>query len=400
MLRNKGALIVTTQFPFPPRNGITIPTANYIRLLVELGYIVDLLIVGSDDGVKESSLLRKIMYHPYKRNMPLSILKELLQFSPHCCNFSVNNMLIRDVAYQTEYKLILSSPLSVTKIANGISKAICDGGGYKPLTIAAISDCYTEELRNVVALDRKMGISLKSIARNRARYMGRLEERVLKYSSKVFVQSEYDMAKLGELGKGSLSQKIEVLTNGVDDALFDIHIEKKSSAKNFCYIANFSSPDYSHKLLWLYDNVWKKLDIEGGKLLLYGKGIEENDPKFRIIINDSSVIYKKDYISDLRDIYRNIDVLFAPVFRKHGYINKVGEALASGVVVIGDITAFGAIPNFKSNTHGIVANTGDEMILEAEGISRSAERFHGFRLRGRELALECLQWHSRSSAFE
>ena len=49
------------------------------------------------------------------------------------------------------------------------------------------------------------------------------------------------------------------------------------------------------------------------------------------------------FVDNLQDIYIGKTISIAPIFKDYGFINKVAESMASGLIVIGDSSAFNSI---------------------------------------------------------
>lgn len=393
------ALVITTEYPFPARNGVTIPVANYIRLLKEMGWAVDLVMVGArQDGSAESKPLRSL-YLEKKRNTVIAVLKELLLVSPFSCNFTVSPTNWKERFLTEQYELVLSSPISMVGIGRDVKEYLSGRFGKPPKWIAAISDCYTAELHKAVSGMTILGVDLPSVNRLRSLYMKRIEKTLLSTPDEVFVQSEKDKLWLNRIGVGTVEDQVKIVTNGVDEGLFDLPILAGGPARKFCFVADLRSNDYRKKLIWLYRNVWVNLDIPEKELFVIGRGLQRGDTGFQDLFEDETVRILDRFYETVPEIYAGMDVLFAPIFKNHGFINKVGEAMAAGVVVIGDESAFNAIEGFQAGVHGLSANSGEEMEASAKRLFEDGELFAALKMNGRVLAERVLRWEGKKAAF-
>lgn len=393
------ALVITTEYPFPPRNGVTIPVANYILLLKELGWVVDLVVIGGEPPNPRGDQVNKALFLGKQRSVPFAVAKEVLLISPFSCNFSVTPRDWKENHLVKKFDIVLVSPINMVAIGKEVVGYLSAKFRHRPRFIAAISDCYTAELYKAVSGKKLFGISLPSLNRLRSLYMGKVERALLGAADKVFVQSAKDKDWLKRISCGLIDGQVSILTNGVDEGLFELTIRTGQPARRFCFVADFRSNDYRHKLLWLYRNVWANLDISGKELSVVGRGLRRADSAFKEIFMDTTVIIKDQFHDKVSDIYAGMDVLFAPIFKNHGFINKVGEALAGGVVVIGDDSAFNAIEGFVVNTHGLSANTGVEMVALAKRVHNDVALFDALKQNGRRLAEKSLRWKSKRAIF-
>jgi len=374
--------------------------ANYVRLLEKGGWNVDLIVIGETRDNASECPEHEAVFLSKSRNSMKAFLLELTLRAPYFSNFDLSPLNWMEHYISQPYNMILCSPISMVATGAEICEFQKSMGFAKPELIAAISDCYTEELRNVISERKVFGISMRTISRIRSSYMHILENKILSHADRVFVQSHVDKACLEELSNSQLSGKVEVVTNGVDEGLFLLPISKGVAVTKFCFIADFRVPDYRQKLNWLYTRVWKNFDVSGKKLFLHGKGLSLDDSSCIDILKDPTVEYSNHYVEDLCDLYKGMDVAYAPIFRRHGFINKVGEAVAAGIIVIGDQTAFGAIPNFVSGENCIIANTDIEMVAASEHVCQDIEYSDRLKVNGRKLAEENLKWSYKEKIFD
>lgn len=398
-------LVVSNTFPFPPRNGLTIPVANYVKILDHLGVEVDLFLAEYNrTSISDSSPFRQVIQVQAKRNSKVkSFLKEVLLKSPHAANFEVD---YRDRNYLREYDAIIFSPFSICNISIELTKMISELSSKKPKLIAAISDCYTAELFNLGGWLKIFGFKVPDVIKVRSRirsiFMSRIEPRLLSKVDCIFVQSPNDREWLRILGGNNLANKVEIVTNGVDETLFSIPISLNKPATRFCFVADLRTEYYRKKLLWLYENVWLKIDRSKLELCIIGKGISKESIRFSSMLADPSVKYIDQFMPQLSDVYEGFDFAFAPIYKSYGFINKVGEAMASGLVVIGDESAFNAIRSFKNWEHGIIANSAAEFIIAVQYLvdSDNSARVANIKENARGLAIRELRWNNKMDFFE
>ena len=390
-------LVITTSYPFPPRNGVTIPVSNYIYLLLELGVTVDLVIIGENNQIS-GELVNNIYSLSTKRSKVSATIKELFGISPYCSNYKVypNNWMSTYLC--NSYDMILCSPFSVLKVGVQVKNFIQSKYGKFPTLVAAISDCFTAELYNSGINKEGGGFSnyrLGSlISRARSVLMKKMEGEALLEADKIFVQSHRDKAWLHKIDQ-RLSSRTHIVTNGVDENLFELSLALGRKAKNFCFVADLSVEYYRIKFIWLYNNVWCKISSKDKKLFVHSRNIKNSDRDLHEILSDKTIVFNDTFVPNISDIYNNIDVAFAPIFKSYGFINKVGEAMASGIVVIGDKTAFNAIPDFKSNVHGIIANDSGAMLDAVERLTKDIELLDSIKKNARLISISHLRWKTK-----
>lgn len=388
------ALVITTDYPFPTRNGVTIPVANYVLMLQTMGWTVDIVVVGGGRQKPSGEFNGRTLYLDTSKTKWRAALGEIFMRAPFCCNFKVHPENWKETFLAPAYELILCSPITVLGLGNETLRHIGERQRVAPRFVAAINDCYTAELRNVDPSGKWRWLSAIGPRRLRSLYMGRLERALLLPSDEIFVQTRGDRAWLERLGEG-LAAKVSIVMNGVDDSLFEVKNAKGSPARRFCFVADFRSPVYRRKLLWLHRSVWKNLDWEDKQLHVIGRGVPQDDPAFRDLLSDRTIVYKGEFIEKIGDIYEGMDVAFAPVFTNHGFVNKVGEAMAAGVAVIGDASAFEALDGFVAGEDALVADTAPAMMESARKLYQSGALLDKLKQNGKALAEKSLRWSDR-----
>lgn len=403
-------LVITSENPFPARNGVTIPVANYTRLLKEMGYQVDILIFQSGEAGIHSEQTGVVGFVKLQRVTWKALIEEVvLKRHIYSTNFTFDISEVNKLVGNTNYDLIISSPISMTLVAEKCTRYLMASTSPHVKHVTAISDCLSAEIFNS-GLNNSTKLNVKSKFRAlmsclRFWAVKKIEPALLKNCYAVLVQSTRDKAWLRKIGGTNLSKKTYILTNGVDEALLDIPISERASAHTFCFVADLNIDHYFHNLCWLYEWVWSKIPNTDVILKLHTKRIIDTKKRNFIgsIMLDKRVHLCEDFVPDLADLYKGIDVALAPIFKSYGFINKVAEAMASGIVVVGDRTAFNGMNNFCAGTHGIVFETSEDLIKIICGLIDSTEGdqyLYSIKSNARQFANENFHWANKKSVLE
>lgn len=392
-------LVISNCNPFPPRDGLTIPIFNYIRLLNNLGCTVDLMIASNDrHNEVDSSLVDKTFYLGTHRQRIKGVINELTLSKPFAATYSFDIKDVSELNANKDYKIILCSPFTTIKIGETIKTQISNHAQL----VSAISDCYTAELYNISKHAHHKNFFMSKltyyISKFRSLLMSFIEPKILASSDFIFVQSSRDKAWLRKLTSSNFAKKVHVMTNGVDGNLFKLSLEQTNKIPNFCFVADLNVDHYLNNFLWFYRNVWLHLN-QKLTLKVYTKAIKRIETLPEDVKGDDSIIIIDKFVPSLSDIYMNEDIAIAPVFKSYGFINKVGEAMAAGCLVIGDRTAFNAINGFQNGVHGIVANDADSMNKSIKFFINNPDRLHEIKVNARELAIKSLCWEGKSQMF-
>lgn len=387
-------LVVASEYPFPPRSGSTIPVYNYIRLLAQ-DWTVDLLVLAPTPRDRApTQLVRDVFFAAPAEPKWLRASRELLLRDPYFAHYPEITEALRERLIGARYRHILASPISAVAAMRRISE-ILRAAGQDPACTAAVSDCQTAVL---AAKEHGRDLVGKiSDARDRLRslLMRYHEPRLLAECNEILVQSDEDRAWLRRIGGDDLFRRTRVLCNGVDEELLDMPLDERASPRDCLFVATLAGRHYRDRLLTLYNDVWRKLDRQGARLHVHGRGLSRENPIERALIEDPSVVYHERFVEELCDIYRNRQLMFAPIFQGYGFINKVGEGMAAGLVVIGDKTAFNGIRGFRDGVHGVVADTSDAMLAVAREMLDDPARTLEIRRQAKALARREFSWQGR-----
>lgn len=390
-------LVCCDEPPFPPRNGVTIPCAAYIRLLRAAGHTVDCLVLAdvSADAGHEKYLehtageVDSLRVLPRRRSHALArLLGEMVLGRPsfHAWQYPEGMRLPgRSLA---EYDVLLATPISALDYP---LQQVRSGQRL----VAGISDSYTSVLANDLLKRKDSGLGL-FMRRLRVWRMAGIESRLLARCDAVIVQTARDHEWIRRIGGEPLALRTLPIANGVPDDLLAAPLPETAPPPVMVFVANFTDPLYRRNLAWFYAEVWPVIrrDVPDARLRIAGKGLEVDVALSAMLANDGQVDVL-GFVPELLDVYRHARVVLAPIFKSYGYINKVAEAYAAGLPVVGDHSAFNGLLDSLERGCGMAAGTADEFsrallsYLQNDLIWRQASRA------ARAYGLSELAWSSR-----
>lgn len=390
-------LFIVDEWPFPPRNGITIPVSNYINYLSLENDIVILLL--SKDGELPSDTKGFNVISLKIEGSKFSIFKELFFIRPNFLH-NINEVdLIRSFK-KHKFDYLISSPISCIAVAIKLKNILYKDSNNSPKLMAAISDAYSLVLEK--SFSKQQGISLRNFVKYIRSYQMRVfEHQLLKKSDKVYVQSSNDARRIAFLSK-KLASKVSILHNGVDDVLLSNKvIEFKDYTEiRFLFCGSQTSlGHYESQILEFYTNVWLKVRSEGKVLVIKGGGINLELKQFQALKHDDSVVFDNKFYDDVSDIYSERHCLIAPIYKGYGFINKVAEAMACGLLVIGDKTAFNGMESFENYHHGIIANNSSEFIAAMNDFSNEPTKYSQLRKNAVTFSRNHFAWNEKLKTF-
>ena len=370
------ALCLVTEQPYPPRNGITIPTSNQINVLKNSGH--QIIIINMEDLTEDTKLSI-----PLRSRMINELTGREAFFTIHYSKDFIRNKL----KVNGPFDIIYYSPISLYQVALDFNNFHYEIYGKRAKIIASISDCYTSVLESKRHRDN---IALKQLPNIiRSLYMGKYESEILNQADIVFVQTQRDKEWVKKIGTKT---DVLIYTNGVNDKLFSINNQFN---KNLVFVANLKDEYYQDKLKWFLNNCWANIlkahsDVT---LYVYAGGMVSNLHN----IKAKNVILVNEFVEDITDIYQGKAIAIAPIFKKFGFINKVAEAMASGLVVIGDESAFNGMNDIDSS---LFSNDAKSFTSNIINLLDDSEVWYSYHNNFKNYALKHFSWSSRNKGFE
>ncbi|MHB1200379.1 MAG: glycosyltransferase family 4 protein [Polaromonas sp.] len=380
-------LFVVDEFPFPPRNGVTLPVANFIKLFAKKGFRVDLLLLGISDAedhqnIELAHMVTEVVRIPLKRSERVfGLFLELIGKKALFEAWSVKRMPSggRLLAH---YDLVWASPIRSYALWLRLKSML---GTEANRVVAAINDSYTLTL---MELSKRKETAFKRWGYIcRASAMRGIERRLLAKADLVGVQSkrEIDFFRL-DFPLGQRPEVIE-LKNGVAPNLF-----KARDAVVYDLLFVGSLDDFYRPTLdWFVREVYSKMEIPRPSFAIIGAGATDEDIKK---FADFSIEYFP-FVEDIYHFYLTSRILVAPIFKGYGTINKVIEAMAAGCVVVGDKTAFNGLENFVPNRDALVAESSSEFLDCITEMLADSSRAEVMGKNARKLMHKDFSWDNR-----
>ena len=141
------------------------------------------------------------------------------------------------------------------------------------------------------------------------------------------------------------------------------------------------------------EEVWRPINADFPDATFTISGKCKDEPMLKLFADNN--VHHQQFVEDPKDLYATQAVLLAPIFKGYGLINKVVQSMAAGTIVIGDPTAFNAIPDFIPGKHGLVADSPKQFVELLKDVFEKPKQFDKIRLEARELMLKHFQWDTR-----
>lgn len=347
-------LMVVDQLPYPPRNGVTLPTFHYADGLRQSCALSLALLADEAQPVDTQALAEN---EAIFGKIPVIGIRRR-----HKVRRAVDEILARDMFNQGwelagassellsgKADVLLASPFSA---AAKWAAAGLDAPRKFRCRIAAVSDCTAAEYYARQSQDfGSVRQAIKgALDRARSFRIATVEGRTLDNYQYVLMQTGTDRNLMRQLVGNQIADRVTLVPNGVRRDFFNV--VRNPQSKTFVFIAELSS-EYASIADWLVREVWPTVTAElaDAKLLVVGRGASE---ALSAAIAHNPNVEHVTFVNDLRSIYTDAAAAICPVFKGYGLINKALEAMASGVPVIGGSAAFNGIDHFEAGVHGVV----------------------------------------------
>ena len=392
-------LYVTNQIPFPPDNGVRIPTYHAMRLMSDSGHqlAINVLTEEVDDLQARFNQLKKICAKEFSWFMPL-IKRNAWEV---LCSGLFKNSLFFVERYRTKvFREKLRLTIAQFK-PDVIHFDLIPMVQYREIVpkdirvIASINDSYALTLQNELMAGRYRG--WHKLYRQLQFYQ------VCRYEAKHYPDFNFvhTMTNIDADFLHRLNPDINVfaIPNGVDPTLENITHETYGE-NEVVFVANL----VAENLIYLRDlliTTWPKVlkTCPDAKLRIVGK-LGEDALAIKSQFSNLPGVLFTGYVDCLAEAYRGCGIAVVPVNKNCGIINKAIEAMAAGLAVIGFHKTFAGISQAENNKHFISVDAYETM---ADGIVKlylDTDLRKQIQFAAHEMAIKYYSWDSRQQQYD
>lgn len=395
-------LFVVDELPAPPRNGVTNTAYHHLQALqkeheVSLFWIRPAGVPRREDQVKAN---RALVANLWILDLPVvsrsvAAWGEILGHAPYFTAAPIDAALCRSWFAGYDCEIIWAETIRPWSYVSALERCLPVSRSRKK--VAAISDSLTAMLRSLgqhVFVRRfPMGARLTNALQwMRSWSAARMEARILGGADHILVQTSADRDWIGRISSGALLGRTHVISNGTNRALLAAPLPMNEAI--FGHIGHLGAPLFAATVTSILDEILPAVQRRCPRAA-FSFLSPVLPARFKRRLGNRPEVRHFTYLEDIRDFYQRVPVLIVRSGKEFGLITRTIEAMAAGVVVIGDRGAFNGITRFVDGVHGFVAESHAEVTrvlvkLFSGEISRSE-----IAAAARALIMTDFQWADR-----
>jgi len=223
------------------------------------------------------------------------------------------------------------------------------------------------------------------------------EEAKWRRATKLIAVSETEKKVMNEIRKD-----VVIVPNGVDISKFKIQNSKfkiSEEEKRILFIGEFRWIQNRDTIEWIIEEIWPKLREEfippmnnhGLKLWVVGRSIPDS---VRKLTSDKSILFDDSAPKETEEIFKQADILLAPIRVGGGTSFKILEAMASGVPVV--TTGLGNAIGAKEDSEIVIADDLRDFVIKIKRLLEDKKFYETISQNGRKLIEEKFDWRKIS----
>lgn len=315
-------MILSDWLPFPAKNGMQLPIAEYVKILGS-SIAFDLFLIGDEDFELDKSFnicrpyFNKIQRLNTIRKSKISrILNEIFLNEPYYSEYDFEDFDIS--SYDSVW-------FSNAKIASLAKKTLFNKSNLVLTTHDAIYYSYSERLmfsilNNTFSLKNIFNLfRIPFILLNERSYLNRFQS--------IQVQTNLEKKRLALITKKVVDNKIHVIPNGIKQELISFVPELHTN--NILYMSHMIFGKEKEVNSFLL-NIWSKVIEFNPDLNLFIVGALPSD--FNIdFYSKYKNVYFVGFIESLQDIFIGKTLTIIPNYQSSGLINRLYDTICAGV---------------------------------------------------------------------
>lgn len=181
---------------------------------------------------------------------------------------------------------------------------------------------------------------------------------------------------------------VDIVPNGIDENYFNMKKQTDNLTPTILYVGNFKWLQNREALSLLVNELWPEIkkQIKDCKLWIVGMGITKEIARL-----ESADVKISEGIPDIREAYKNSDVLLAPIRGPGGTRLKILEAMASGLPVVTTQVGIEGLEAVEGK-HVLISDSNEGLVKETVNVLKSKVLAKNLALAARKLVESKYTW--------
>jgi polysaccharide biosynthesis protein PslH len=392
-------LFVTNQVPFPPDNGVRIVSYHAMRLMSEAGHDLALAVLTeeTDDPagrfVEAAAVCRKDMawWMPLPRRNRIAVqLSASLRGNLHFVERYRCPLFSRRLAALVDAFRPDVIHFDIITLSQYVAVAPAGVG-----TVASINDSNALTLENALAVEKYGGLT-RFYRKLQLQHSRKYEALTYPRFDAVHLMSGVDAAYLKRLNPNI---NTVVIANGVNAGLFELADATRNQSE-VIFVGQLIG-DNLECLRKFLEVSWPRVEsgCPDARLHIVGSVGAEAQALKATFAGRPNIVFH-GYVNDLTQVYRRCGIAIVPIDKDCGIINKVIEAMAAGLAVVGFEKTFAGISEAKAGLDCVVAPDYLGFGAAVASLIRDGSRRRSIQQAAHRLAGQSYAWATRRADYE
>ncbi len=356
-------VVLAHRVPFPPNKGEKLRTFHQIEELVRVGHKVTVLAPYEDESDCENAkhLAAKFQIEVICERLPTRSLRLALALLQNK-SFSETNFYSRDL--MRKFEICAKNADAILLTASSLATYVFKLDVKLPLF--KMMDFMDVDSDKWLQYANDSGLFLRTLYKRESKKIRILEKRVAQSFDATFVIAEPEKRLFSS--KVANTDNMQILGNGIDQALFFPAPHKPEDSINFLFSGVMDYKPNIDAVLWFVNNCWPTIQqqLDNAHLIIAGMNPSQEIIKLGLANN----IEVTGFVDDIKPYFDKAHIFIAPFQIARGVQNKVLQAMACALPVVS--TKLGAEGILCENEHDIlIAETSEQFVKQVLALANS-----------------------------
>ncbi len=363
-------LYLCQRVPFPPNKGEKLRTFHQIEYLTSQGYTVDVLALSeTSQHDADCEALAEVINSAQCVRLGHKILRYV---SGLCSGRPLSESNFYSAAMQKRLNEITSAHDydAVIVSASSLYAYIAKSPKINTGTVRVLFDFMDVDSDKWRQYAASAAWPMSWLYSRESKLVQQLEAKATGLAERAFLIADKERELFASIHGKSLASKVSVLGNGIDKTMFYPITKEKQRVEQFLFVGVMDYKPNVDAMMWFVEYIWPsiKMRIPAAQLSIVGM----HPTKEVIALGQQQDIQVTGRVDDVTPYFHSADVFIAPFQIARGVQNKILQAMACGIPVIGSSLGFEGI-EIGNRVHGLVADNVEEYLFSLSVLDDKSE---------------------------